>query len=185
MIKQSDAKALCPPPPPPPPHPSGTESFANHQHSRSVLFQVLVHCAENGPRLCALYSDDAGGGGGGGASGSRGVCTGGRLVVVATCRCAASSAQWTAHVHLRHGGGGGGWARSLYATPTSPPPPPPPPVLRDSGVGAMAPTVPNFLSHASLRGVLCLRSGTWHRGSSGRGGGEANGIVVPGYHHAL
>ena len=44
-------------------------------------------------------------------------------------------------------GGGGGRARSLYATPPSPPPPPPPRVLKDSGVGAMAPTAPKFLSH--------------------------------------
>ena len=34
--------------------------------------------------------------------------------------------------------------------------PQPPPVLNDSGAGAMAPTAPNFLSHAQLRGVLCL-----------------------------
>ena len=38
---------------------------------------------------------------------------------------------------------GGSRARSLYATPPSPHPPAPG-VLRDSGVGAMAPTAPNF-----------------------------------------
>ena len=54
------------------------------------------------------------------------------------------------------GGGGGGRARSLYATLPSPPPPPPPRVLKDSGAGAMAPTASKFLSHASLKGVLCL-----------------------------
>ena len=34
-----------------------------------------------------------------------------------------------------------------------PAPPPPPQVLKDSGVGAMAPTAPNLFSHASLRGL--------------------------------
>ena len=40
------------------------------------------------------------------------------------------------------GRGGGGRPWSLYATPPSPPLPPQ--VLRDSGVGAMAPMAPNF-----------------------------------------
>ena len=44
---------------------------------------------------------------------------------------------------LVHGGGGGGRARSLCATPPSPPPPR---VLRDSGVGAMAPKAPRYFS---------------------------------------
>ena len=43
-------------------------------------------------------------------------------------------------------------------TPSPPPPPPPPRVLKDSGAGAMAPMAPNFLSHAELKGVLCLWS---------------------------
>ena len=37
-------------------------------------------------------------------------------------------------------------------------PPPPPRVLKDSAAGAMAPTAPNFLSRAQLKGVLCLWS---------------------------
>ena len=48
-------------------------------------------------------------------------------------------------------------------------PPPPPRVLKDSGAGPMAPTAPNFLSHAELKGVLCLwslrplRLASWQR----------------------
>ena len=53
---------------------------------------------------------------------------------------------------------GGGVARPGPCMRHPPAPPPPPRVLKDSGVGAMAPTAPLFLSHASLRGVLCLWS---------------------------
>ena len=53
-----------------------------------------------------------------------------------------SKIKWLEMRKVGGGGGGGGW--SLCATP----PPPPPRVLKDGGAGAMAPTVPNFLSHA-------------------------------------
>ena len=53
------------------------------------------------------------------------------------------------------GGGGGGPGPCMRHHPA---PPPPPQVLKDCGAGAMAPTAPNFLSHASLKGVLCLWS---------------------------
>ena len=51
-----------------------------------------------------------------------------------------------------------------------PAPPPPPRVLKDSGAGVMAPTAPNVLSHASLRGgtmpfspLRPLRLSSWQR----------------------
>ena len=50
----------------------------------------------------------------------------------------------------------GGRPGPVLVCDTPQPPPPPPRVLKDSGAGAMAPTAPNFLSHAELRGVLRL-----------------------------
>ena len=83
-----------------------------------------------------------------GGKGSKGrAANGDRPVGAASCRrdhhTMASCQNPPAELPIARGGGGGGRARSLYANPPSPPPPH---IL--SGAGAMAPTTPNFLSHA-------------------------------------
>ena len=63
--------------------------------------------------------------------------------------------------------------------------PPPPRVLRDSGLGGMAPTAPNFFVHASLSSNHpCFERRLARRDGSPRGGGGPSSLGGRGYNWA-